>query len=155
MARKIEVAAAARRDTENFLIIARTDARAVEGFDAAMRRLEAYDKAGADILFLEAPLNEDEMAAACAAFATPMMINMAEGGRTPILPAKRLAELGYAFAIYPSTTSLAAAAAMERVLLALKTRGVSQDADVPLFDFAEFCSLIGFEDVWAFERRWA
>jgi 2-methylisocitrate lyase-like PEP mutase family enzyme len=154
MARKIEVAVDARQD-ENFLVIARTDARASEGLDGALRRMEAYDKAGADILFLEAPHDEAEMAKACQAFDKPMMANMADGGKTPILPAKTLKELGYAFAIYPAMTSLVAAAAMETALVHLKTAGTSQSPDIPLFNFMEFCSLIGFEDVWAFEKRWA
>jgi len=153
MVRKIEVAVEARQD-DNFLIIARTDSRASEGLDGAMKRTEAYAKAGADILFLEAPESEAEMAKACAAFDKPMMANMADGGKTPILPAATLKELGYAFAIYPAMTSLAAAAAMEKALLHLKSAGTSQSPDIPLFNFMEFCSLIGFEDVWAFEKRW-
>jgi 2-methylisocitrate lyase-like PEP mutase family enzyme len=155
MAEKIRVACAARVDSENFLIIARTDARASEGMDGALRRLEAYRAAGADILFLEAPQSVAEMRDACAAFDAPMMANMADGGLTPILPAAQLEELGYAFAIYPSLTSLAAAHAMEQALRRLKQDGTSGGPDVPLFDFKEFCALIGFEAVWDFERRWA
>jgi 2-methylisocitrate lyase-like PEP mutase family enzyme len=155
MAEKIRVAAAARQDKENFLIIARTDARASEGLDGAISRLHAYREAGADILFLEAPHSVDEMREACAAFDAPMMANMADGGLTPILPAAQLEDLGYAFAIYPSMTSLVAAAAMETALTRLKQDGLSQTPDLPMFNFKEFCSLIGFEDVWAFERQWA
>lgn len=155
MVDKIRVAAAAREDKDNFLIIARTDARASLGVDEAMRRLEAYAEAGADILFFEAPQSEEEMRRACAAFDTPMLANMADGGKTPILPAKVLEEIGFALAIYPSLTSLAAAAAMERALTQLKNTGVSQTPEVPLFDFQEFCGLIGFEDVWEFDKRWA
>jgi len=155
MAEKIRVAAAARQDKENFLIIARTEARASEGLDGAISRLHAYREAGADILFLEAPQSIDEMREACAAFDAPMMANMADGGLTPILPAAQLEDLGYAFAIYPSMTSLVAAAAMETALIRLKQDGLSQTPDLPMFNFKEFCSLIGFEDVWAFERQWA
>ena len=155
MVDKIRVAAAAREDKKNFLIIARTDARASLGVDEAMRRLEAYAEAGADILFFEAPQSEEEMRRACAAFDTPMLANMADGGKTPILPAQVLEEIGFALAIYPSLTSLAAAAAMERALTQLKNTGVSQTPEVPLFDFQEFCGLIGFEDVWEFDKRWA
>jgi 2-methylisocitrate lyase-like PEP mutase family enzyme len=153
MAEKIRVAAEARQD-ENFLIIARTDARQSEGLDGTLRRLEAYAEAGADILFPEALTNEEEMAKACSTLGLPVMANMADGGLTPILPAKTLEEIGYAFAIYPSLTSLAAAA-MERSLTLLKETGLGYSDEVPLFDFKEFCSLIGFEDVWAFERKWA
>jgi len=155
MVEKIRVAAETREDKENFLIIARTDARAADGVDAALRRLEAYDKAGADILFFEAPQSEEEMRRACAAFDKPMMANMADGGKTPILPAATLREIGYAFAIYPSMTSLVAAAAMEQALRILKDQGLSQTAELPLFDFTEFCKLIGFQEVWDFEKRWA
>lgn len=155
MVDKIAVAAEARQDKENFLIIARTDARAGDGVDAALRRLEAYDKAGADILFFEAPQSEDEMRLACSSFAKPMMANMANGGKTPMLPAATLAEIGYAFSIYPALTSLAAAAAMETSLRALKAQGLPQSPEAPLFDFMEFCKLIGFQEVWDFEERWA
>ncbi|KQT13170.1 isocitrate lyase/PEP mutase family protein [Ramlibacter sp. Leaf400] len=155
MVDKIKVAAEAREDKENFLIIARTDARAGLGVDEAMRRLEAYDKAGADILFFEAPQSEEEMRRACEAFDKPMLANMADGGKTPILPAKVLEEIGYALAIYPSMTSLVAAAAMEKSLRTLKEQGVSQTPGIDMFDFGEFCKLIGFEEVWDFEKRWA
>lgn len=154
MVEKIQVACEAR-DDENFQVIARTDARAGEGVAAALKRLEAYDAAGADILFFEAPQSEDEMRQACAAFDKPMMANMADGGKTPILRAARLAEIGYAFAIYPSMTSLVAASAMEAALLKLKNEGLSQSPGIPMFDFMEFCRLIGFQDVWDFEKRWA
>lgn len=155
MVDKIRVAAEAREDKENFLIIARTDARASLGVDEAMRRLDAYAEAGADILFFEAPESEEEMRRACAAFDKPMFANMADGGKTPILPAKVLEEIGFALAIYPSLTSLAAAAAMERALGNLKATGISQTPEVPLFDFNEFCGLIGFQEVWDFDKRWA
>jgi 2-methylisocitrate lyase-like PEP mutase family enzyme len=153
MVEKIKVAVDARVDKQNFLIIARTDARQSEGLDGSLKRLEAYAAAGADILFPEALASEEEMKTACSAFGLPLMANMADGGLTPILSAKVLKELGYAFAIYPSMTSLAAAAAMEKALIALKTKG--DYADVPIFDFKEFCGLIGFQEVWDFEKKWA
>jgi 2-methylisocitrate lyase-like PEP mutase family enzyme len=154
MEEKIRVACAARHDELNTLIIARTDARQSEGFDGALRRAEAYRHAGADIIFVEALTSEEEMRAACARIDAPMMANMADGGLTPVLPAKTLAEIGYAFAIYPSMTSLVAAAAMETALRRLKEDGLSQTEDLAMFDFKAFCSLIGFDDVWAFERKW-
>lgn len=155
MVDKIRVAVEAREDQQNFLIIARTDARASLGVDEAMRRLEAYAEAGADILFFEAPQSEEEMRRACEAFDTPMLANMADGGKTPILPAKVLQEIGYALAIFPAMTSLIAAAAMEQALRHLKTAGTSLQPGAAMFDFNEFCSLMGFEDVWTFEKRWA
>jgi 2-methylisocitrate lyase-like PEP mutase family enzyme len=153
MAEKIRVAADARTDKENFLIIARTDARESEGMDATLRRLEAYAKAGADVLFPEALTSEEEMRRACAALDKPVMANMSNGGYSPVPHTSVLAEIGYAFAIYPSLTSLAAAAAMEKALIDLKDKGIGQPEG--LFSFNEFCSLIGFEDVWAFEKKWA
>jgi 2-methylisocitrate lyase-like PEP mutase family enzyme len=153
MVEKVKVAADARQDKENFLIIARTDARQSEGLDGVLKRLDAYAAAGADILFPEALASQEEMKTACAAFTKPCMANMADGGLTPILPAKVLEDLGYAFAIFPSMTSLVAAAAMEKALTALKTKG--DYADIPIFDFKEFCGLIGFQEVWDFEKKWA
>jgi 2-methylisocitrate lyase-like PEP mutase family enzyme len=155
MVEKIQVAAEARNDKENFLIIARTDARQSEGLEGSLKRLEAYAKAGADILFPEALTSQDEMHTACAAFDKPVMANMADGGLTPILAADVLKEIGYAFAIYPSMTSLVAAAAMERGLTLLKTTGAYDDSTLPLFDFKEFCRLIGFSEVWEFEKKWS
>jgi 2-methylisocitrate lyase-like PEP mutase family enzyme len=155
MVEKIKVACEAREDKENFLVIARTDARASLGVDEAMRRLEAYAEAGADILFFEAPQSEEEMRRACEAFDKPMMANMADGGKTPILPARVLQEIGYSLAIFPAMTSLVAAAAMEKALRSLKEHGTSQAPGIELADFNEFCRLIGFEAVWDFEKRWA
>ena len=155
MVEKIKVAAEARQDKENFLIIARTDARASLGVDEAMRRLEAYGRAGADILFFEAPQSEEEMRRACEAFDLPMMANMADGGKTPILSSSVLEEIGYSLAIFPAMTSLVAAAAMENALRVLKEKGTSQDPGVKMSDFNEFCELIGFQEVWEFEKRWA
>ena len=151
MAEKIRVAVDAREDA-NLVIIARTDARQSEGMDGTLRRLEAYAKAGADVVFPEALQSEEEMRAACAAFDLPVMANMANGGLTPVPDADVLADIGYAFAIYPSLTSLVAASAMERALTGLKDKGIGEPAD--LFDFKTFCSLIGFEEVWAFEKKW-
>lgn len=153
MVDKIKVAVDAR-ESRDMLIIARTDARAGDGFTAAMTRLEAYARAGADVLFFEAPQSGEEMVRACAAFDLPMVANMADGGKTPILTAAELAEIGYAFSIYPSMTSLVAAAAIHTALRQLKDTGISQSPDLPMFDFTEFCELIGFSDVWEFERRW-
>jgi len=153
MVDKIKVATEARVDTENFLIIARTDSRQSEGLDGVLKRLDAYAAAGADILFPEALASPDEMRTACAAFDKPCMANMADGGLTPILPARQLEDLGYAFAIYPAMTSLIAAAAMEKGLRSLKDTGAYPLDE--LFDFKEFCGLIGFKEVWEFEKRWA
>ncbi len=154
MVEKIKVACDARRDPD-MLIIARTDARQTDGFEGAMRRAEAYAEAGADIVFPEALESEAEMRDACRRLTKPVMANMADGGKTPIRSAAELKALGYALAIYPSMTGLAAAAAVEAALAMFKVKGTSQSPEVPLFDFGAFNSLIGFEEVWTFERKWA
>jgi 2-methylisocitrate lyase-like PEP mutase family enzyme len=154
MVDKVKVACAARRSPE-ILIIARTDARQTDGFEGALKRGEAYGEAGADIVFIEALESEDEMRQACARIKKPMMANMADGGKTPIRPKAELAAMGYQVAIFPATTGLAAAYAAKVALSVLKETGTSVSPNVPLFSFAEFNSLIGFEDVWAFEQKWA
>ena len=153
MVRKIEVAAASRT-SRDFLIVARTDARTSLGLDEALRRAEAYAKAGADILFIESPESEEEMARIGRHFDVPLLANMADGGRTPILPRARLAELGYRLAIFPVTGLLAAAAALERVYGVLKAQGSSDTLAPDLYPFDRFCRLIGFEHIWEFEKRW-
>jgi 2-methylisocitrate lyase-like PEP mutase family enzyme len=154
MVDKIRVACDARQDAEGMLVIARTDAIAVEGFDAALRRADAYGKAGADILFIEAPRNEDEMRIICRGSGKPMLANMADGGKTPILSAGELRDIGYAGAIFPASTALAANAAVDRMLANLKERGTSVNPDIPLYDFEYFGRINGFDDVYAFEAKW-
>jgi 2-methylisocitrate lyase-like PEP mutase family enzyme len=153
MVRKIEVAAASRASPD-FLIVARTDARTSLGLDEAMHRGEAYARAGADILFIESPESEEEMARIGRHFDLPLVANMVEGGRTPVLSKARLQELGYRIAIYPVTGLLAAAAALERVYGALKAQGSSGTLEAELYGFERFCRLAGFEQVWDFEKRW-
>jgi 2-methylisocitrate lyase-like PEP mutase family enzyme len=155
MVEKVKVACEARTNPEETIIIARTDARQTDGFEGAVKRGIAYGEAGADVVFLEALESEAEMREACARIHKPMMANMADGGKTPIYSKSELAALGYALAIFPSVTGLAAAAAIEKALNTLKTRGTSNSPDLLLFNFHEFNGLIGFEEVWEFERRWA
>ena len=153
-ARKIEVAAASRR-SKDFLIVARTDARTAHGLDEALRRAEAFAKAGADVLFLEALESEAEMERVGKAFDLPLLINVVEGGRTPVLPAERMRALGFRLAIFPVTGLLAAAAALQATYAALKASGSSADLAQPLYPFADFTKLMGFPRVWDFEKRWA
>lgn len=153
MVSKIKVAQEARQNPDT-VIIARTDARQIEGFDGALARARAYAEAGADIIFVEALESTEEMHQACRLISAPMMANMVEGGKTPVLSPKALGELGYALAIYPATTSLAALSAMETALRSLRNPERA-DNDAELFSFTEMCSLLGFEDIWAFESRWA
>jgi 2-methylisocitrate lyase-like PEP mutase family enzyme len=154
MVKKVRVAVEARGD-DDILIIARTDARTAHGLDEALRRAEAYAKAGADILFVESPESEQEMEKICASFDLPLIANMVEGGRTPVLSAPRLAALGYKIAIFPAAGFLAAGAALEAVYGTLAREGSSVNATTPLYPFSEFAKLMGFEQVWEFERRHA
>src|SRR3569833_2404799 len=154
MVEKVKAASEARRSPET-LINARTDARQTDGFEGAVKRGIAYGEAGADIVFLEALESEAEMREACRRISKPLMANMADGGKTPIRSKQELAEIGYKLAIFPSATGLAAAAAAENALQVLKTEGTSNSPNLPLFSFAEFNHLIGFDEVWDFERRWA
>ena len=153
MVDKVKVACAARQSPET-LIIARTDGRQTDGFEGALKRGQAYADAGADIVFIEALESEEEMRQACACIKKPMMANMADGGKTPIRSQTELAAIGYRLAIFPATTGLAAAHAAEVALSVLKETGTSISPTLSLFPFNEFNSLIGFEDVWAFERKW-
>ena len=154
MVRKIEVAVASRA-TSDFLIIARTDARSSLGLDEALRRAEAYARAGADILFVESPESEDEMRRIGASVDVPLLANMVDGGRTPVLSRDALEQLGYKLAIFPVTALLAATQAMQAVYGALARQGSSAALQQPLMPFTELTTLMGFPDVHAFERRWA
>jgi 2,3-dimethylmalate lyase len=152
MVQKIKVASDSR-SSKDFLIIARTDSRTGHGLDEAMRRMEAYAKAGADILFIESPETEAEMETIGKRFDQPLLANMVNGGKTPMLPAKRLAELGYRIAIFPATGFLATAAALESAYGELKEAGTNT-GKTPMYEFSEFNKLIGFPDVWEFEKKY-
>lgn len=154
MVEKIKVAVDARTNPDT-LIIARTDARQTDGFEGALKRAEAYGEAGADVLFVEALESEAEMRDACKRLNRPVMANMADGGLTPIRSSKELEALGYSMAIFPSASGLAAARAAEIAFSTIKNEGTSDSASLDLFPFKEFNSLIGFEEVWDFERKWA
>jgi 2-methylisocitrate lyase-like PEP mutase family enzyme len=153
MADKIRVAAETRNDP-NFLIIARTDARTTLGLDEALRRAELYARAGADLLFIESPESLEEMATIGRSFDLPLVANMVEGGRTPILSRDELKALGYSLAIFPATAFLAAGAAFERVYSSLKLNGSTQGCDMPLYDFNKFSGVMGFEWVTEFDERY-
>jgi 2,3-dimethylmalate lyase len=153
MERKIRVASDSR-SSGDFLIIARTDARTSLGLDEAIRRGEAYAKAGADVVFIEAPETETEMIEIGRRIAAPLVANIVNGGRTPLLSASRLSEIGYSMAIFPAIGFLATAKALESAYGDLLANGATTKPDT-MYSFAEFNRLIGFEDVWAFERKYA
>jgi 2-methylisocitrate lyase-like PEP mutase family enzyme len=154
MAAKVRVAVESRSDPD-FLVVARTDARTTLGLDEALRRAERYLEAGADVLFIESPESVEEMRRIGERFrGVPLLANMVEGGRTPLLDAKALHEIGYRIAIFPGLGFLAAGAALEAAYKALQAAGSSEDMPVPLYDFKRFSALMGFDDVTEFDRRW-
>ena len=154
MVRKIRVAVESRA-SRDFLVIARTDARTALGLDEALRRADAYAKAGADILFVESPESLEEMRTICERFDVPLLANMVEKGRTPVLSREELEQLGYRIAIFPVTALLAAVKAMRDAYAHLQGHGSSKGLATPLEDFGALTKLMGFEDVWAFEKRYA
>ncbi len=119
---KIKAAVDTRRDAD-MVIIARSDARAVEGLQASIDRVNAYLEAGADVGFVEAPQSAEELASAARQLTKPALANIFEGGKTPALPAAELEAMGYRIGIYPSQTHRAAIAAAKRVLAVLKRDG--------------------------------
>ncbi|RAH99562.1 carboxyvinyl-carboxyphosphonate phosphorylmutase [Acuticoccus sediminis] len=153
MVQKIEVAAEARR-SDDFLIIARTDARTVHGFDAALERVEAFDKAGADILFLESPESEEELARVASHFKKPVLANMVEGGRTPVLTRDRLTELGFSIALFPAIGFLSAGRALDDAYRRLIHDGQTVPTQ-QLYPFNDFSKLMGFQRVWDFDAKHA
>jgi 2-methylisocitrate lyase-like PEP mutase family enzyme len=152
MAAKIKVAVESRSDP-NFLVIARTDSRTTLGLDEALRRADAYLQAGADLLFIESPESVEEMARIGRTFGVPLVANMVEGGRTPILDGATLQKLGYRLAIFPALGFLAAGAVLEKAYAGLKATGSSVGLDVPLYPFKDFSALMGFDWVAEFDRK--
>ena len=155
MAAKIRAATEARTNP-GFVIIARTDARAVEGFDQAQARARLYLEAGADALFIEALTSEAEIAEVPRAFpGVPLLFNWAEGGKTPPVSLARLQQLGYRIVIFPISTLLAATAAMRRILQEIAQAGTPAAALGGLPAFGEFVDFIGLPEVRAAEQRYA
>ncbi len=125
MAGKIKAAVDARRD-EDFVIIARTDAIAVEGFDAAIDRMNLYLESGADVGFVEAPQNRDQLESIPSKINGPALVNVFKGGKTPVLPKAEFTEMGYRIGIYPNQTHRAAIFAAKEVLQVLKEDGETE-----------------------------
>jgi carboxyvinyl-carboxyphosphonate phosphorylmutase len=155
MAEKIRAATEARTSPD-FLIIARTDARAIEGLDGALRRAHAYRDAGADLLFIEAPQTEEEVAEVARAFpGVPLLFNWAEGGKTPAMPLDRLRELGYRIIIFPISTLLAAAKAVRAAIAEIRATGTPIRLVSDLMSFHEFNEMIGLAEVRRLEQRFS
>jgi 2,3-dimethylmalate lyase len=154
MCRKIEVAVDARR-REDMLIIARTDARTGLGLDEAIRRGKDYAKAGADIVFVEAPESEDEFKRAGAEIDCWLLANMVPTGKSPVVPADKLKSYGFNIAIYPSAGMSVVCAALEASYRHLKANGSTDGSPVPAYTMTQLHELTGFPEVWEFEKRFA
>ncbi len=148
---KIRAAVDAKADAD-ILIMARTDARAVLGFDEALDRCKEFESEGADIIFLEAPESEDEMWRFCGAMKSPCMANMVQGGKTPVLPPAKLQQVGYKLALYPLTLLSSAICAMQAALAALQPE--STTAQPPAISFSDLQKVVGFPDYWNRETRY-
>ena len=151
-AQKIRAAVEARAGA-NFKILGRTDARAPLGLDEAIRRGRLYREAGADWIFVEAPQSRDELARIGREVPGPLMANMVEGGKTPILGRAELAELGFEYVVYPLTGLLAAARALERAFEDLVKSGTSADETRTKMGFDEFTALVGLDETYATAER--
>lgn len=153
MVKKIEVAVDSRK-SDDFLVVARTDARTGLGLDEAIRRAKAYAHAGADIIFVESPESADEVRQIASEIDRPLLANMVNGGRTPLMKASELQALGYGIAIYPALGFLAHGHAVRHAYQDLLDNGITTEA-VDLYPFKDFNTLLGFDDVWAFEQKFS
>ena len=147
MVGKIKAALDARSNDDT-LLIARTDAAAVEGFDKALDRADVYAEAGADLIFVEAPRSKEQLGAIAKRFAgrKPVMANMVEGGQTPLLSAAELQALGFQLVIFPGGTVRALAFALQQYFTGLKTNGTTAPYRDRMLDFAGINRLLGTDD---------
>lgn len=146
MVGKIKAAVDARHD-QDLLIIARTDARTVHGIEEALERAKAYEEAGADILFVESPENLEEMKRITTNFSVPVLANMVEGGRTPLLSVQQLADIGYDIVIYPTASTYTMTLAIMRLMENLKQTGTTAGMLDQMVTFSEFNELIGLPGI--------
>jgi 2-methylisocitrate lyase-like PEP mutase family enzyme len=153
MVQKIKAAVDARQD--GMLILARTDARAVEGLSGAVDRMNAYREAGADLLFLEAPVDQAELASIPKSVPGPHVCNLVFGGKTPMLPREQLAAMGFAGILYANALLQAAMIAMQNVAGHLRSRGSLAGAESLLISFAGRQKLVDHERYQALEKRYA
>jgi len=152
MVAKIKAACDARRD-DDFVIITRTDAIAVEGMDAALERGERYREAGADVLFIEAPVGREQVEVVSKRFkGVPLLYNMASSGKTPDLPAEELGKLGFKIAIYPNWIMLAAIPAMQNLLRELKKTGSIAHMREKVANFKQFTDIAGLPEIQELEK---
>ena len=152
MTQKLRAAREAAGD--EMVLIARTDALAVEGLDAAVARAQAYTEAGADVIFVEAPTTEAQVEAVAKRVAAPKLINMFEGGKTPLVPLERLQALGYRIVIIPSDLQRAAIRAMQETLAAIKRDGNSRTLVSRMATFAEREAVVGTREYLDLDQRY-
>ena len=151
---KLAAALDSRTDPD-FVIIGRTDARGVLGFDDAIRRAKAFTRLGVDAIFVEAPQSEDELAEIPRQLPDiPLLVNVFKGGKTPMLPVDRLERMGYRIAIYPSETQRAGIYAMRQTLALLKREGTTEAMDALLTTFKQRDKIVGLDDWQELERRY-
>lgn len=153
MLRRIEVAVDSRRHDDT-LIIARTDSRTGLGLDEAIRRGKAFAKAGADVVFIEAPESADEFRRVGDSIDAWLLANMVPTGKSPEIARSDLQAWGFDIAIYPSAGMGAVCAALETNFAWLKEHGSTAGSPVPAFTMAQLHELVGFPDVWAFEKQY-
>lgn len=152
MVKKIKAAVEARRD-ENFIIIARTDARDVEGFDAAVERAKVYLEAGADVIFPEALHSREEFMEFARRVKAPLLANMTEFGKTPYITVKEFEEMGYRIVIFPVTTFRYAMGMIRRALITLKNEGTQVNLLGDMMSREEIYQLIGYHNYEEWDRR--
>ena len=151
MLKRIGVATESR-NSENFLIIARTDSRLELGLEEAIKRAEAYSEAGADLIFVESPQTVDEMKILKQSIKTPLVFKMVPDGNLSDLNSKVLADMGFSILIYPTLGFLSAANAIQQAFNEFKKNGLVKKQTMQRFD--EFSNMIGFEEIYSFEDRW-
>ena len=154
MVRKVEVAVDSRAN-DDFLIVARTDARSSLGLDEAIARGQAYAAAGADVVFVESPESEDEFARVADEIDAPVLANMVEGGFSPMLAGDRLAELGFTVGLFPVSGLFAATATLRSLYGRLHADGASPGVSEHLLPIGEMHALMGLGEVQSFDARWA
>ncbi|KJR45836.1 carboxyphosphonoenolpyruvate phosphonomutase [Desulfosporosinus sp. I2] len=152
MVGKIRAAVEARNNPD-FVIIARTDARTIHGIDEAIHRAKAYEEAGADMIFVESPESVEEMKRITSGFNVPVLANMVEGGRTPLLSAQELEKLGYDLVIFPTASTYMAAQAMKNLMEVLMKTGSTESLIPEMIPFQEFNELIGLAEIRELEAK--
>lgn len=150
---KIKAANDARQG-EDFFIVARTDSNAIHGLDDALDRGKAYRDAGADVVFVEAPQSIEEIEKISRELDCPLLLNMIEGGKTPILSIEHIRQLGFSIVTYPLTGIFSAAKAVEKSFRSLKETGMGRVDGSVEYQFDEFNKLIGLDEVYALSEKY-